>query len=65
MNTLKTTHALTHGREKMGYVGHIIRHSTLQHAVLEEEIEGRRRRRPITTWMGLVTQSGGDMFMWI
>ena len=60
---VKTSHALTHGREKMGYVGHIIRHNTLQHAVLEEDIEGRRRRRPITTWMGLVGTGHHDLLV--
>ena len=40
-------------KKKMGYFGHIIRHSTLQHALLEGKIEDRcSRGKPITMWKG-------------
>ena len=38
-------------KKKLGYFGHIIRHNTRQHALLEWKIEGRRSRgRPRTVW---------------
>ena len=60
-NQLKKACLLVDIRKKeMGYFGHIIRHSsTIQHALLEREIEDRRSRgRPITMWMGNIEWSG-------
>ena len=43
-----------------GYVGLIIRHGTLQHALLEWKIEDRSSRgRPSTMWMGNIPEWSG------
>ena len=40
--------------------GHIIRHSTLQHALIEGKVEGSHSRgRPRTMWMGNMTEGSG------
>ena len=40
-------------KKKVGCFGHIVRHSTLQHALVEGKIEGRRIwGRQITMWVG-------------
>ena len=44
-------------KTKVGYFGHIITHSTLQHALLEGKIEDRHSRgRQRTMWMGNITE---------
>ena len=44
-------------KKTMCYSGHIIRHITLQHAILEGKIEDRRSRgRSSTMWMGNITE---------
>ena len=46
--------------KKMGYFGRIIGHSTLQHALLEGEMEGMHNwGRPRTMWMGNITEWSG------
>ena len=43
--------------KKLGYFGHIIRHSTLQHALLEGKIEGSPGAdQERCTWMGNITE---------
>ena len=47
-------------KKKMGYFGHIIRHSTLQHGLLEGNIEGMHSRGSRKTmWMGNITEWSG------
>ena len=44
-------------KKKMGYFGHIIRHRTLEHVLLEGKIEGWGRPRAM--WMGNITEWSG------
>lgn len=47
-------------KKKLGYFGHIIRHNTLQRALLDGRVEGRRGRgRPRTMWSTNITQWTG------
>ena len=50
-------------KKKMQYFGHIVRKDGLQKKLLDAEVEGNRGRgRPITSWMGNISQWTGQSY---
>ena len=50
-------------KKKLQYFGHIVRKGGVQRKLLDAEVEGSRGRgRPITSWIGNITQWTGRRY---